>query len=342
MTLITYPTRVHFADDVLEDALHSELEGAGLKAPLLLGEAPLETSETCERVRSGFPKGMKAVSWGVAPDADLSESAKQVVAMVEGQGTDVVISFGSARAIELGRKVRRALSEVAGYRLPFYAVPGIDGLPDPCRSNLETWRTSLPTVLICDPTLTLAEGAEAGRQSAVMSLVRSTEAFLAETYNPPADGMALDAFRRCIGILPGIDATRMDIALHRDLMAAALNSAFSQDKGVGPTQVLTAALKDVLTGVDTVAAARLILPAVIEAMNPDRSKADVLGRLMGTTRLSAPDLRSLLRKRQGANGAARLSDLGLSHAHLEGAAAEAERRHILPDGLGRAVLEAVY
>lgn len=340
MTLITFPTRVHFADDVLEEALHSELEGAGLTAPLLLGDAPLETSEICERIRAGLPKRQIALSWGLSAETGLSDAARSAAALAVGRAVDVVIAFGSARAIELGRKVRRALSETAGARLPFYAVPGIDGLPDPCRDTLETWRTGLPTVLICDPTLTLTAGIEASRRSVIMSLIRSTEAFLADAYNPPADGMALDAFRRCIGILPGIEAARLDIALHRDLMAAALNAAFSQDKGVGPSQVLSAALKDALSSIDTTAAARLILPGAIEVVAPDRSKTDVLGRLMGVSQLSAQGLRTLLRQRTG--GAARLSDLGLSRAHLAGAAAAAERRHVLPDGLGRAVLEAVY
>ena len=342
MTLIAYPCRVHFADDVLEDALHSELEGARLKTPLLLGDAPVEASETWDRIRAGLPRGRAAVSWGIPPDSTLGDAVRPVVDLATPRGVDVVISFGSARAIELGRDVRRALSDAAGHRLAFYAVPGIDGLPDPCRSTVETWRTSLPTVLICDPTLTLAEDAQASQRSAVMSLVRSTEAYLAEAYNPPADGMAMDAFHRCIRILSGPGTGVRPITLYRDLMAAALNAALSQDKGVGPTQVLTAALKDALVEIDAVAAARLILPGAIEAMGPDRARTAVLARLMGTGALDAAGLRALLGHRAGDGSAARLSDLGLSRAHLEGAAAEAERRHVLPDGLGRAVLEAVY
>ncbi len=174
-----------------------------------------------------------------------------------------------------------------------------------------------------------------------MSLVRSTEAYLAEAYNPPADGMAMDAFRRCIGLLSGSGDGREGIALHRDLMAAALNAGLSQDKGIGPTQVLTAALKEAMVDLDAAAAARLILPGAVEAMEPDRSRAEVLGRLMGADGLSAASLRTVLGHRPE-GGAARLSDLGLRRAHLEGAAAEAERRHVLPDGRGRAVLEAVY
>jgi alcohol dehydrogenase class IV len=173
-----------------------------------------------------------------------------------------------------------------------------------------------------------------------MSLVRATEAWLAESYNPPADGMALDAFRRCLDLLPRIEA-RADLTLGRDLMAAALNAAFSQDKGVGPAQVLTAALLHANAAIEPAAAARLILPVAIEAMGPAIPKAEALGRLMGGS-WSAAQLQRVLGQGRGPPRAQRLSDLGLSRSHLDGAVAEVERGHLLPEGVGRAVLEAVF
>ncbi len=337
MTLITYPTRVHFADYVLEEALHSEMEKAGLRTPLLLGPTPLDTSETCERIRDGLPRRRAGLSWGLTDGADMAEAAREVAALAAGQGVDVVIAFGSARAIELGRRLRRDLRGAGGDRLPLYAVPGIDGLPDPCRPNLETWQGSLPTVLICDPTLTLGAGPDAALQSVMISLVRATEAYLAEAYNPPADGMALDAFRRCLALLPRLGGAP-DLDLLRDLMAAALNAALSLDKGIGPAQMLTAALRREHAGMEPAAAARLILPGALDAMGPDADKADALGRLMGGG-WSVARLRGVLD--QG-RGAARLSQLGVSRDHLRGAAARAERSHLIPRGLGHAVLKAVW
>lgn len=347
MTLITYPTRVHFADFVLEEALHSEMENAGLGTPLLLGPAPLDKSETCERIRDGLPRRGAGLSWGLPDGVALAAAAREVAALAtgqaSGQGVDVVIAFGSARAIALGRHLRRDLRDGSGARLPLYAVPGIDGLPDPCRPNLETWQGSLPTVLICDPTLTLGAGPDAALQSVMISLVRATEAYLADTYNPPADGMALDAFRRCLALLPRLGG-EPDLDLLRDLMAAALNAALSLDKGIGPAQALTAALRRQHEAMEPAAAARLILPGALEAMGPDADKADALGRLMGGG-WSVARLRDVLGQGLGARGAAaptRLSELGLSRDHLAGAVAQAERSHLMPRGFGRAVLEAVW
>lgn len=340
MTLITYPTRVHFADYVLEEALHSELERAGLTAPLLLGESPLEGSETRERILGGLPNRRAGLSWGLPADSDLTEAARQVAALASGRHVDAVIAFGSARAIELGQELRRGLSGRAGCRLPLYAVPGVDGLPGPRPPHLETWRASLPTVLICDPTVMVGADPEAVRRAVVMSLVRATEAWLAESYNPPADGMALDAFRRCLDLLPRIEA-RADLALGRDLMAAALNAALSQDKGVGPAQILTAALLHANAEIEPAAAASLILPVAIEAMGPATPKAGALGRLMDGN-WSAARLRRVLSQGCGPPRAQRLSDLGLSRRQLDGAVAEVERGHLLPAGVSCAVLEAVF
>ena len=38
MTLITYLTRVHFADGVLEEALHGEMERNAKRRPLIIAE----------------------------------------------------------------------------------------------------------------------------------------------------------------------------------------------------------------------------------------------------------------------------------------------------------------
>lgn len=340
MTLITYPVRVHFADYVLEEALHSELERGGLRAPLLLGEAPLESSELCERIRDGLPNRRAGLSLGLSGSADICGTARQVEAQAAGHGIDVVIAFGSARVIELGQKLRRAMTGRSGERLPLYAVPGVDGLPGPRPPHLETWRESLPTVLICDPTVALGADPEEVLHAVVMSLVRATESWLAESYNPPADGMALDAFRRCLELLPRI-GERADLAFSRDLMAAALNAALSQDKGIGPAQVLTGALRRVNAAIAPAAAARLILPGAIDAMAPAGPKAEALGRLMGGS-WSAGRLRHVMSSGKGPPQPKRLSDLGLSRSHLDGAVAEIERGHLLPAGVGRAVLEAVF
>ncbi len=49
MTLINYLTRVHFADGVLEEATHSEMEAHGKRRPLIIAEEGHLTGATAER-----------------------------------------------------------------------------------------------------------------------------------------------------------------------------------------------------------------------------------------------------------------------------------------------------
>ena len=343
MTLITYPTRVHFADAVLADALHSEIESMALLAPLLIVPDAPGAAESREVILSGLPVATDILSFDLAETADLSTAAVALCEQFAGQRVDTIIAFGAARAIELGRKARKMLSQF-GPRPKLYAVPGIDGLPDPCRRNVESWRSGLPDVLICDPTLILSAGPEDNLRSALRSLVRSLESYLASTYNPTADGMALDAFSRSVANLPRL-AAAPDVTVSRELMAAGLNAALSQQKGLGPAQMLAVVLAAQHSGLDALAAARLLLPGALAAMEAEVERTDLLGRMIGagadrregaaTERLSAylgaiPSL------------APRLSDLGLTPDDLDEAVSEAERADILPKGAARTVLEGVF
>ena len=70
MTLITYLSRVHFADGVLEVALSSELELNKRSRPLLVYEPDVVSNEFSERVIAGLPGCCKFSTHGIS--ANLS------------------------------------------------------------------------------------------------------------------------------------------------------------------------------------------------------------------------------------------------------------------------------
>ena len=337
MTLISYPTRVHFADDVLQEALHSELERAGSKAPLLVSESVLIGSEFADRVLEGLPGSAMPQTLNLAPHADLSQCVKS--AMGQLSQPDVIIAFGSARAIEFGRKCRYALKQKYGDRPQFYAVPGLDGLPGPCTRNVENWRAGLPSVLICDPTVTLDADPEQCWLAAVLSLVRCIESYLGAAYNPPADGMALDALSRCVVTLPKC-ASKPRLDLHREVMAAGLNAALSQEKGVGPSLVLAAALAEPKLGLKVPELARLILPAVIQNGSVNAEKATVLLKVLGGPEqaLDAAVKRILDPVPMGRS----LSELGIGRDDLDRVSTQVNGKAGLTSEGARAVLETIY
>ncbi|NJM82132.1 MAG: iron-containing alcohol dehydrogenase [Tabrizicola sp.] len=280
MTLITYPTRVHFADDVVEEALHSELERAGAKHPLLIGPAELDDTEARERVLAGFPRFARPECYSLKPTTGFAEAMRSLHQKAETEAIDAIVAFGSARSLTLGQKCRAELSDATGKRLPLHVIPNIDGLPDPGTLRLETWRNALPDVVICDPTMADGAGGAAHLRALIVSFVRCLEAYLAPTYNPVADGLALDGIQRCVDIIPKL-VTGKGEDLRRETMVATLNAAMSQEKGPGPTQQIVAALSDVCPDLDQAAALRLVLPGALTLRPADPKKRQAVLRIIG-------------------------------------------------------------
>jgi alcohol dehydrogenase class IV len=338
MTLITYPTRVHFADDVLEEALLSELERERFSSALLVMPNTSIHPGLEERVRSGFPPRFETHTVTCTDQSDLRAIAREVLSLAF--RPDVIIAFGAARAIELARKCRYGFGQKMDASVPLYAVPGIDGLPGPCTSNLQSWRAGLPTVLICDPTVALDAQDVQSRRSWVLSVVRCCESYLANTYNPPADGMALDALNRCVNARLKVGKVQ-DVDLHRELMAAGLNASLSQEKGVGPALAISGVLVDVVQGLDIADVARIVLPAMMGARSIQPDRADALLKVMGQRgdltlklaiqrMLDAPDKSETLRA------------LGVPHSALDPAAHAAEGTLGLNFEKAREALETIF
>ena len=336
MTLITYPMRVHFADDVLEEVLHSELQRVRSRRVLLVFGAELAEGELADRVRSGVPRGLRADALCFAPGADLRDLA----AAAAGEERDTIIAFGSARAIELGRRCR--LAQVARHRArpDLFAVPGIDGLPSPSLCPVESARAGLPSVIVLDPTVASGAGQGANLRTSVLSLIRCVESYLAQAFNPPADGMALDGLSRSVAAMPRIGRREGGIALHRELMAASLNAVLSQEKGTGPAQVLSILLSRTGQAGDEAAIARLVLPGLIRTRAVEAARADVLRKVLGDT--LEPLDRVLRKVLSDAALPATLTDIGIDRAALDGAARAVTGMAGLTFGHARDVLEEVY
>lgn len=342
MTLITYPTRVHFADAVLEHALHSELEKGRVRTALLICDSARADTEFHDRVNDGIPTGAAVLSCRISEGSDLALLARRMAGDGDLAHVDAIIAFGSMSAIEMGRNMRRELRDANGARPAFFAVPGIDGLPDPCTLNLESWRDGLPSVVICDPTLTGAEAPGTSLRAAVITLMRAIESYLGAAYNPPAEGMALDGLSRAIAALPDLadPARGAGLETRRELMAAGLNAAMAQEKGVGPTHLLSRALAAECRGAVSADAARLILPGIIAATRRDARKLATMARLID----SDPDRIdvSLQRALAGLPMRARLSELGLSIQHLKNATRAVAGRDDISERAAEAVLEQAF
>lgn len=291
MTLITYVTRVHFADGVLEEALWSEVEVNRKTRPLIVTDEAHLKSELYERLLAGLPVRTSIEVVSDVPDIPNETASRQIAEVYERTNRDLLIAFGRNTAIDLAKISRISIahkepletfsyatggSRRIGNNLPdLYAVPGIQGfgsavsahapvvLQDGERTRLMC-KKLVPAVTICDPTLTLGATPVESASAGADALGRCVEAYLSPGYNPPADGIALDGLGRVIANLHKV-LEHDSVTARRELMAASLNGALALQKGLGTIHAIGCALETVVDRrLDPGALSRLLLPSVLQ------------------------------------------------------------------------------
>ncbi len=348
MSLITYVTKIHFADNVLEDALDVELELLGVCRPLVIADQQTMQSAAGARIQNAIPKRCAATIF-VRSDRDATETECIAAAeLYRAAEADGLIGIGSAAAIELAKAVAVHLTHDGSLR--HYAgieggvtrirnaLPPIIAVPTAAGAGSEANATAaivmsggpkmtlvspmlVPRVAICDPTLTLSLPPEETARSGMDALTHCIETFITTSYNPPADGIALDGLRRAAANLERAVSNGADIDARREMMAAALNGALAQQKGLGGVHAMSYALGG-LSGyrVEHGTMNAILLPHVLEFNAPAvADRYDALRRGMkAPRRLDLPEAVFRLRERVGLP--ARLGEIGLDRSALPRAA----------------------
>lgn len=281
MTLITFQSRIHFASDVLEEALRAELEESDHRRVLVICDGGDANQHLLERVQISFPDSVSREILTLGTNQGKEETAHFALGYDAEDHFDTIIACGSARAIAHGRKSRNAMSQSrfaalskedrrhsrAQQYLPnFYAIPGVDGLPDPClsgRTAADHKRTP-PNVIICDPSVMARAGHRDIAKAFAATLGRCLATLSESSFNPLADGIAVEGLRRLARILDLVHSDQVDYTTHRELMAASLNGSISQQKGPGLVQSIASALTQLTqTDVDTGSLQRILLPRLL-------------------------------------------------------------------------------
>lgn len=268
MALITYLTRTYFADRVLEDALAEQLKALGIRRPLIVSDLDGMRDEPLSRLSDALPPGCKArvhriTAARVAHDKAIAEVR---AAFMEGH-CDGYVGLGGEAALSLAR---RASHEQAGparqrsrdaarpiqivNRPPLIAIPTTTacvGLQPLVTSHARGQRRvslgkdpMLPDAVLCDPTLTLEQDGPATAAAGMDALTHCIEAYLGTTWNPPADGIALDGIRRAVASLDLAVQDGTNLEARREMMAAALDAGLASQKGLGAVEALSHALED--------------------------------------------------------------------------------------------------
>ena len=247
MSLITYLTRIHFADGVLGDALAEEMRNLGIVRPLLITDRAGEIDTVFELLHDALPVQTTPVRIHQRADVVTREAAEQAQDSYRAEGCDGAVGFGGPSALGLARLTGAGFDPA----VPVITIPttlggiGLEplGLPHQTSTSQRCRRRRIPSAILCDPSLVQTGGPVAAAAAGIGILSHCVEAFLGMTFNPPADGMALEGARRAFAHIGQAVDDPSDRGARRELMAASVCAGLAADKGLGGLEALSCAFE---------------------------------------------------------------------------------------------------
>ncbi len=264
----SYPTAIRFgAGRIVE--ITEACAVAGITKPLLITDRGLAGMEITQKTldlleAAGLGRAMFA---DVDPNPNEKNAAAGVKAYNDG-GHDGVVAFGGGSALDLGKLV----AFLAGQTRPLWdfedigdwwtradaeTIAPIVAVPTTAGTGSEVGRASvitnsetqqkkiifhpkfLPTVVICDPDLTVGMPAFITAGTGLDAFAHCVEAFSSPHYHPMSQGMALEGMRLVKEYLPRAIADGTDIEARTHMMSAAIMGATGFQKGLGAIHALS-------------------------------------------------------------------------------------------------------
>jgi 4-hydroxybutyrate dehydrogenase len=264
----SYPTAIRFGAGRISE-IADACNVAGIKNPLLITDRGLAkmdiTTKTLDLLEAaGFGRAIFA---DVDPNPNEKNAAAGVAAYKAGNH-DGVIAFGGGSGLDLGKLV----AFLAGQTRPIWdfedigdwwtradanAIAPIVAVPTTAGTGSEVGRASvitnseteekkiifhpkfLPTVVICDPELTVGMPDFITAGTGLDAFAHCVEAFCSPHYHPMSQGMALEGMRLVKEYLPRAYADGTDIEARAHMMSAAIMGATAFQKGLGAIHALS-------------------------------------------------------------------------------------------------------
>lgn len=264
----SYPTSIRFGAGRISEIAEACL-AAGIKKPLLVTDRGLGDMEITARTLDLLEAaGLgRAIFSDVDPNPNEKNAEAGVRAFNDG-GHDGVVAFGGGSGLDLGKLV----AFLAGQTRPLWdfedigdwwtradenAIAPIVAVPTTAGTGSEVGRASvitnsetaekkiifhpkvLPTVVICDPELTVGMPKFITAGTGLDALAHCVEAFCSPHYHPMSQGMALEGMRLVKEYLPRAYADGTDMEARAHMMSAAAMGATAFQKGLGAIHALS-------------------------------------------------------------------------------------------------------
>ena len=264
----SYPTSIRFGAGRIKELPEACIQ-AGIKRPLLvtdkgLAELPITRAALSIMDNAGLGSSLFAE---VDPNPNDSNLAAGIEAYRAG-GHDGVIAFGGGSGLDLGKLIAFMVGQTRPVwdfedigdwwtRADARAIAPIVAVPTTAGTGAEVGRASvltnsethvkkiifhpkiLPTVVICDPELTVGMPKPITAGTGLDAFAHCVEAFSSPHYHPMSQGIALEGMRLVKDYLLRAYADGSDIEARAQMMSAAMMGATAFQKGLGAIHAMS-------------------------------------------------------------------------------------------------------
>ncbi|BCF96517.1 iron-containing alcohol dehydrogenase [Paraburkholderia sp. PGU19] len=258
MAYIYYLTHIHLGYDALAQ-LPAECERSGIRRPLVVTDKGVMAAGVAQQAIDA----LKLPGVPIFDDTPSNPTEAMVMAAAQRyreEGCDGLVAIGGGSSIDLAKGVaimathpgtmtdyatiEGGSARITDKAAPLIAIPTTAGtgsevargaiviLNDGRKLGFHSWHL-LPKAAICDPGLTLGLPPSLTAATGMDAIAHCIETFLAPSFNPPADGIALDGLERAWANieLATRDGQNRDARLH--MMSASMQGAMAFQKGLG-------------------------------------------------------------------------------------------------------------
>jgi 4-hydroxybutyrate dehydrogenase len=334
MALIQYLTQIQIEAGARK-LLAGECERVGIKKPLIVTDAGVRAAGVLQQVLDALPTAMRGAVYDGTPPNPNERAVREAVALFQQHGCDGLIAVGGGSSIDCAKgaaiaarhpgplktyaTIEGGSPKITETCVPLIAVPTTAGtgsevargaiviLDDGRKVGFHSWHL-MPRAAICDPELTLGLPPGLTAATGMDAIAHCMETFMAPSYNPPADGIALDGLARGWAHIEKATRDGADLDARLQMMSTSAQGALAFQKGLGCVHSMSHSLGGVNPKLHHGTLNAMFLPAVIrfnaeaESMVKDR-RLDRMARAVGLSRGDdLPDAIRALNQRLGLPG----------------------------------------
>jgi alcohol dehydrogenase class IV len=268
MPLIKYITDIQFDFGAVK-LLAEECAKAGITRPLVVTDKGVVAAGVAERALAVIEGKLPAAVFDDTPGNPTEAAVEAALAAYRVHQADGVIAVGGGSSIDLGKALAILAThpaplaqyctidggavKITAACAPLIAIPTTSGtgsevargaiivLKDGRKVGFHSWHL-VPRCAICDPELTLGLPPALTAATGMDAVAHCIETFLAPTFNPPAEGIALDGLERALKWIRIAVEDGSNREARRQMMSASMQGALAFQKGLGAVHSLSHAL----------------------------------------------------------------------------------------------------